>query len=103
MVADLPADRFALLAVSVDEELETVTEFMERERDACSPNWHLGLSSDLERILDVRGFPTYLLADEDGRVLFNGGNSLAELRCMAERAVAGEAPDCPAAEWLGAQ
>ena len=102
MVADLPADRFALLAVSVDEELETVTEFMAREAMPWS-NWHLGLSSDLERILDVRGFPTYLLADENGRVLSNGGNSLAELRCMAERAVAGDAPDCPAAEWLGAQ
>ncbi len=102
MVADLPADRFALLAVSVDEELETVTEFMEREAMPWS-NWHLGRSSDLERILDVRGFPTYLLADENGRVFSNGGNSLAEMRCMAERAVAGEAPDCPAAEWLGAQ
>ncbi|MCY4122473.1 MAG: TlpA disulfide reductase family protein [Acidobacteria bacterium] len=102
MVADLPADRFALLAVSVDEELETVTEFMEREAMPWY-NWHLGRSSDLERILDVRGFPTYLLTDENGRVLSNGDNSLAELRCMAERAVAGEAPDCPAAEWLGAQ
>ncbi len=102
MVADLPADRFALLAISVDQELETVTGFMEREATPWS-NWHLGLSSDLERILDVRGFPTYLLADEDGRVLSNGDNSLAKLRCMAERAVAGEAPDCPAAEWLGAQ
>lgn len=102
MVADLSADRFALLAVSVDEELETVTEFMEREAMPWS-NWHLGLSSDLERILDVRGFPTYLLADENGRVLSNGGNSLAEMRCMAERAVAGDPPDCPAAEWLGAQ
>ena len=102
MVADLPADRFALLAISVDEELETVTAFMEREAMPWS-NWHLGLSSDLERILDVRGFPTYLLADENGRVLSNGGNSLAEVRCMAERAVAGEAPDCPAAEWLGAR
>ena len=102
IVADLPADRFALLAISVDEELETVTGFMEREAMPWS-NWHLGLSSDLERILDVRGFPTYLLADENGRVLSNGGNSLAEMRCMAERAVAGEAPDCPAAKWLGAQ
>ena len=102
MVADLPADRFALLALSVDEELETVTEFMEREAMPWY-NWHLGRSSDLERILDVRGFPTYLLADENGRVLSNGDNSLAQLRCMAERAVAGEAPDCPAAEWLGAQ
>ena len=50
------------------------------------------------------GFPTYLLADENGMVLSNGDdNSLAQLRCMAERAVAGEAPDCPAAEWLGVQ
>ena len=79
MVGDLPADRFALLAVSVDEELETVTEFMGREAMPWS-NWHLGLSSDLERILDVRGFPTYLLADENGRVLSNGGNSFAKLR-----------------------
>ncbi len=88
MVADLPADRFALLAVSVDEELETVTEFMEREAMPWY-NWHLGRSGDLERILDVRGFPTYLLADENGRVLSNGDNSLAELRCMAERAGSG--------------
>ena len=102
MVAGLPADRFALLAVSVDEELETVTEFMEREA-MPGYNWHLGLSSDLERILDVRGFPTYLLADENGTILSNADGPLARLRCMAERAVAGDAPDCPAAEWLGAQ
>ena len=102
MVADLPADRFALPAVSVDEELETVTAFMEREAMPWY-HWHLGRSSDLERILDLRGVPTYVLADEDGRVLSNGDNSLAQLRCRAERAVAGEAPDCPAAEWLGAQ
>ena len=98
MVADLPADRFVLLAVSVDEELETVTEFMEREAMPWF-NWHLGLSSDLERILDVRGFPTYLLADENGTILSNADGSLARLRCMAERAVAGEAPGCPTADW----
>ncbi len=102
MVSGLPADRFALLAVSVDEELETVTEFMEREAMPWY-NWHLGLSSDLERILDVRGFPTYLLADENGTILSNADGPLARLRCMAERVVAGEAPDCPAAEWLGTQ
>ena len=102
MVADLPADRFALLAISVDEELETLTAFMEREAMPWS-NWHLGRSSDLERILDVRGFPTYLLADENGTILSNADGPLAKLRCMAERAVASEAPDCPAAEWLGTQ
>ena len=99
MVADLPADRFALLAISVDEELDTVTEFMEQEAMPWD-NWHVGLFSDLERILDVRGFPTYVLADENGTVLFNGNAPLAKLRCMAERAVAGQEPDCPVAEWL---
>ena len=62
LVADLPADRFALLAISVDEEAETVTEFMKQEAMPWY-NWHLGMSSDLERVFDVRGFPTYLLAD----------------------------------------
>ena len=70
MVADLPADRFALLAISVDEELETVTEFMEREAMPWY-NWHVGISSDLVRILDVGGFLTYLLADENGTIVFD--------------------------------
>lgn len=46
MVADLPVDRFALLAISVDEELETVTEFMEREAMPWR-NWHRGRSRTL--------------------------------------------------------
>ena len=61
LVADLPADRFALLAISVDEDLTTVTEFMTDEPMPWE-NWHVGVSSELERMLDVRGFPTYLLA-----------------------------------------
>ena len=94
LVADLPADRFALLAISVDEEAETVTEFMKQEAMPWY-HWHLGLSIDLERVFDVRGFPTYLLADEDGTILFKGtGAPVAALRCLAERAVAGEERDC---------
>ena len=101
MVAELPPDRFALLAISVDEELETVTEFMKREAMPWH-NWHVGASSEIEQILDVRGFPTYLLADENGVVLSNGA-PLAKLRCMAARKVAGEEPDCPVMEWFGAE
>lgn len=94
LVADLPADRFALLAISVDDEVETVTEFMKQEAMPWY-NWHLGISSDLERVFDVRGFPTYLLADEDGTILFKGtGAPAAALRCLAERAVAGGEHDC---------
>lgn len=97
LVADLPADRFALLAISVDEDLTTVIEFMTDEPMPWE-NWHVGVSSELERMLDVRGFPTYLLADEDGVILANGNASLAQLRCMAERAVAGDDPDLLASE-----
>ena len=86
LVSDLPSDGFALLAISVDAEVATVTEFMQKEPMPWY-NWHVGVSSDLERILDVRGFPTYLLVDVDGAILFNGNAPFARLRCMAERAV----------------
>ena len=48
LVAELPADRFALLGISVDEELETVTAFREREPMPWT-NWHVGIDSDLAR------------------------------------------------------
>ena len=98
LVSDLPADRFALLAISVDADLATVTEFMRKEPMPWS-NWHVGVSSDLQRSLDVRSFPTYLLADADGTILFNGNAPFSLLRCMAERAVAGEDPNCSPADW----
>ena len=101
LVSDLPADRFALLAISVDAEVATVTEFMKKEPMPWY-NWHVGAFSDIVRMLDVRGFPTYLLVDAGGTILFKGNAPVAQLRCMAERTVAGEDPDCSPAEWLGA-
>ncbi len=68
LVAELPADRFALVAISVDEELETVTRFMEDEPMPWT-NWHVGLGSDIARLLRVQGYPTYVLVDENGRIL----------------------------------
>ncbi len=100
LVAHLPADRFALLAVSVDEELAVVTDLMEREPMPWY-NWHVGLGSDVERGLAVRGFPTYVLVDQEGVILANGFGPLPRLRCMAERAVAGEDPHgCTPADWM---
>ena len=100
LVADLPADRFALLAVSVDQELATVTDFMAGEPMPWH-NWHVGMGSDIERRLAVRGFPTYLLVDEEGVILTNGFGPLPRIRCMAERAVAGEDPyGCTLADWM---
>lgn len=68
LVEELPADRFALVAISVDEELETVTRFMEDEPMPWT-NWHAGLGSDIVRLLRVQAYPTYVLVDENGRIL----------------------------------
>ena len=68
LVAELPADRFVLLAISVDENRETVTRFMEDEPMPWT-NWHTGRRNDIVHTLDVRGFPTYVLVDEHGRIL----------------------------------
>ena len=101
LVSDLPADKFALLAISVDQELSTVTGFMEKEPMPWD-NWHVGASSEITRLLDVRGYPTYLIADADGAILFNGNALLSMLRCMTERAVAGEDPNCSPVDWMAA-
>ena len=71
LVAGLPADRFALLGISVDEALETVTAFREREPMPWT-NWHVGIESDVTRAWAVRGFPTYVLVDDQGVILARG-------------------------------
>ena len=68
LVAEMPADRFALIAISVDDEVETVTRFMEDEPMPWT-NWHVGRGSDIGRLLRVQGYPTYVLVDENGRIL----------------------------------
>ena len=98
LVAELPADRFALLAISVDHALATVTDFMEREPMPWD-NWHVGMGSEIERMLGIHGLPTYLLVDDEGVILATEG-PLVRLRCMAERAVAGDDPHgCTPANW----
>ena len=99
LVADLPADRFVLLAISLDEDLATVTDFIETEPMPWD-NWHVGVGSALERALAVWGVPTYVLADEQGVILAHGFGPLPRLRCMAERAVAGQEPTCSPTEWM---
>ncbi|MCY3932892.1 MAG: TlpA disulfide reductase family protein [Acidobacteria bacterium] len=68
LVTDLPADRFALLSISVDAELETVTGFLEDEPMPWS-NWHVGMRSDVTRTLNVNSYPTYILLDEQGEIV----------------------------------
>ena len=65
---ELPPARFALLAVSVDAERQTVADF-QREQPMPWANWHVGDDSALARAWEVRAFPTYILVDGDGTIL----------------------------------
>ena len=88
LVADLPADRFALLSISVDAELETVTGFMEDEPMPWS-NWHVGMRSDITRTLDVGSYPTYILIDEQGEILERTNHLPEEFVALVEETVEG--------------
>ena len=78
LVAELPADRFALIAISVDDEIETVSRFMENQPMPWT-NWHVGRWSDTGRLLHVQGCPTYVLVDEHGRILARPRSGLPSL------------------------
>ena len=77
LAANLPADRFAIVAISVDEERATVTRFIEDEPMPWT-NWHAGEGSEIAWLLQIEEFPTYVLVDEHGKILtrFNGLNGL---------------------------
>lgn len=86
LVAKLPPDRFTLLAISVDKELGTVTEFIEDEPMPWT-NWHSGKESDVVRLMRTRGYPTYVLADENGKILSRYGGLIPPFISLIENAV----------------
>ncbi len=86
LVAKLPADRFALVGISVDEELGTVTRFVEDEPMPWT-NWHAGEGSELARLLRIRSLPTYVLADENGKILTRTGGLIPPFISLVEEAV----------------
>ena len=91
LVADLPADRFALLSISVDAELDTVTGFLADEPMPWS-NWHVGMRSDITRTLQVGSYPTYILIDEHGEILAKRNHLPDDFVTLIEDAV-GRSPD----------
>ena len=86
LVAKLPAERFAIVAVSVDEKLGTVTRFIEDEPMPWT-NWHAGKGSDVGRLLRIRGYPTYLLVDEHGKILARRMSLRPPFTSLIEKAV----------------
>ena len=65
--AQLPADRFEILSISVDEEVDTVAEFQGEEPMPWA-NWHVGPRHQILQRWAVRGFPTYVLVDASGNI-----------------------------------
>ena len=68
LAEELPADRFAVLSISVDDDVETVIDF-QREEPMPWANWRVDLRGEVTRAWDVRGYPTYLLVDGRGGIL----------------------------------
>jgi thiol-disulfide isomerase/thioredoxin len=88
MAADLPEERFVLLAISVDAQLETATGFMETEPMPFA-HWYVGTQSDVTRILDVNSFPTYILLDEQGEIVARTNTLLDDFVSLVEETVEG--------------
>ena len=84
----LPDERFEILSISVDENLDTVTEFQVDEPMPWA-NWHIGPKSDILKTWVVRGYPTYLLVDADGTVLARTHDLNDDLAALIERTVNG--------------
>ena len=86
LVAKLPADRFALVSISGDEELDTVTRFIE-DKPMPWTNWHAGRGSDLERLLRIEGYPSYVLVGEGGKILARLPSLIPPFASLIEKAV----------------
>ena len=87
MADNLPKERFQIIGVSVDEELDTVTDYLARESLPWVV-WHVGTESELVRKWRVTGFPTYVLIGPEGTILNKHPGSFdAEFRTQIEQAV----------------
>lgn len=67
LIAELPKDSFEILSISVDDEVDTVTEF-QLEEPMPWANWHIGPRHEILQTWAVRGYPTYVLVDARGNI-----------------------------------
>ena len=78
-----PAEHFEILGISVDAELETVTDFMEDEPMPWS-HWHVGVDSELGLSWNIAGYPTYVVVDADGVIRSRGHDLEAAIEVIEE-------------------
>ncbi len=88
LAEEYPDDQFTILGISVDAELETVTDFMEGEAMPWE-HWHIGVASDMGMSWRIPGYPTYVVIDQDG-VILSRGHSLDAASKTIEQAINGE-------------
>ena len=87
MADELPKERFQIIGVNVDEELDTVTDYLADEPLQWVV-WHVGKDSELVRRWRVTGFPTYVVIGPEGTIINkHPGTFNAELRTEIEQAV----------------
>ena len=78
-----PEERFEILGISVDAELETVTDFMEDEPMPWA-HWHIGVGSDLGLSWNITGYPTYVVVDAGGVIRSRGHDLDAAIKVIEE-------------------
>ena len=71
LALELPTERFEILSISIDAELESVVDFQEDEPMPWA-QWHIGVGSELAKIWQVNAIPAYVLIDGQGRILAKG-------------------------------
>ncbi len=59
---------FEVVTLSIDKEMKTAQQFMDRRMKMPFVNWHIGDQSQLYRDWGINGVPTYILVDEQGIV-----------------------------------
>ena len=89
MTAELPEERFQIVGINVDAELETAEGYLE-DNPLPWVVWHVGDESEIVRKWRVTGFPTYVLIGPEGRILArNAGTFDEDFRSTVEQAVSG--------------
>ena len=76
LATELPAERFEILSISIDAELESVLDFQEDESMPWA-QWHIGVGSELAKVWQVNAIPAYVLIDGQGTILAKG-NALTD-------------------------
>lgn len=87
MAAELPEQRFQIIGINVDAELETAEDYLDNNPLPWVV-WHVGDESEIVRKWRVTGFPTYVLIDPKGMILArNAGTFNEDFRTTIEQAV----------------